>query len=72
MVLSKEDLKSIRNGRGYAAPGPDGPEYRPFPEGETFERRWPRYGAVKNMPCWCGSGRKLKRCHRGFPKKEEE
>jgi hypothetical protein len=30
-------------------------------EGETFERAEPKLG--RNEPCWCGSGKKYKKCH---------
>jgi hypothetical protein len=34
---------------------------RGAPAGETIVHRAPRLG--RNDPCWCGSGRKFKKCH---------
>ena len=31
------------------------------PAGETFRRETPKLG--RNDPCFCGSGRKYKKCH---------
>lgn len=28
-----------------------------------FERSTLRYGPLRNAPCFCGSGRKFKKCH---------
>lgn len=35
--------------------------YAPPPAPETFQRQAPKVG--RNDPCWCGSGKKYKKCH---------
>jgi uncharacterized protein YecA (UPF0149 family) len=35
--------------------------YEPPPVPETYQRLTPKVG--RNDPCWCGSGKKYKKCH---------
>ena len=53
-----------------SAPGPErraepkaAHEWVSQPETTTFVRERPKIG--RNDPCWCGSGKKYKKCHLG-------
>ncbi|MBI2886562.1 MAG: SEC-C domain-containing protein [Chloroflexi bacterium] len=54
MVRNVRTSRGEENGSGTAAPAPGTAGRQPVPAGRKPGR---------NDPCWCGSGKKYKRCH---------
>lgn len=62
--FTKRERAGLKAGSVFLSPTPDGRlDITEFPKGTPFRRSSPRVGPVRNMPCYCGSGRKVKHCH---------
>ena len=60
-----EDQPSAYGGEGYGVEAPAQPvAAEPVPEPAVAQRRVDEAEQVgRNEPCWCGSGKKYKKCH---------
>lgn len=56
-TLAETEMKKIRR---------EVNRYYGFPTAQPAPDASPEPKPLRNAPCWCGSGKKLKRCHQGY------